>query len=166
MLDLKHTHRGIKLNIRSIFRLFVNKGTLVGALNIRLIHSYIIFVSNKIIYRYFISRKYITIIPLLNYISTKKGQREISNLMEERIQITLSIFFPFCRRIKMSILKGKTTNPFPSKNYANTRFLLQQLPSNSHSFNLFSSTPENPRTTRFQNSCSPSRILDHDKISF
>ena len=44
MLDLKHTHRGIKLNIRSIFRLFINKGILVGALNIRLIHSYIIFV--------------------------------------------------------------------------------------------------------------------------
>lgn len=162
MLDLKHTHRGIKLNIRSIFRLFVNKGILVGALNIRLIHSYIIFVQNNLSILF----QENILLLFLFYISTKKGQREISNLMEGRIQITLSIFFPFCRRIKMSILKGKTTNPFPSKNYANTRFLLQQLPSNSHSFNLFSSTPENPRTTRFQNSCSPSPILDHDKISF
>lgn len=136
----------ISFNTRSIFRLFVNKG---------------IAISNKIIYRYFVQEiyKYIIIIPLLNcYISTKKKKREISNLIEERIQITLAIFFHSSlesytrRKIKMSILKGKTTNPFPSKNYANTRFLLQQLPSNSHLFNLFSSTPKNPRTTRFQNS--------------
>lgn len=91
MLDLKHTHRGIKLNIRSIFRLFVNKGTLVGALNIRLIHSYIIFVSNKIIYRYFISRKYITIIPLL-YFYKKRTERNFESNGGKNTNYTFDIF--------------------------------------------------------------------------